>query len=175
MFNRFFAFLLLFILSLFILIILFLNFIFLKGSNPIFYQSRIGRNNIPFNIYKFKTINDDDVNYFGKFLRVSKLDELLQLFNILNGTMVFIGPRPELIDKAQSFANIFDNYNQRHLIKPGITGWAQIHFPDAKADDVALKLPLDIYYVKNKSIKLDLIIIRKTFYIILNRLFNDKT
>ena len=175
MFNKLFGFLLFIILLPFIILILILNYIILKGHNPIYSQIRIGKNNIPFNIYKFKTIIDGDSNYFGKFLRASKLDELLQLFNILNGTMVFIGPRPELIDKAQSFANIFDNYNLRHLIKPGITGWAQIHYPDAKADDVALKLPLDIYYVKNKSIKLDLIIIRKTFYIILNRLFNDKT
>lgn len=175
MLNRFFAFLLLFILSPFIILILFLNFIILKGSNPIFIQKRIGINNIPFNIYKFKTINHGDSNYFGKILRITKLDELLQLYNILNGTMSFIGPRPELIEIAQSFANVYDNYNERHLIKPGITGWAQIHFPDAKADDVALKLPLDIYYVLNKSIKLDLIIICKTIFIILNRLFNVKT
>ena len=175
MFNRLFAFLLFIILSPFIILILILNFIILKGQNPIFFQIRIGKNNIPFNIYKIKTINDNVSNGFGNILRKTKVDELLQLINILNGTMLFIGPRPELVDKVDEYQNRYTNYNLRHFVKPGITGWAQIHFPDAKADDVKLKLPLDIYYVTNKSLKLNIIIIYKTFFLILKRIFKVKT
>ena len=174
-FNRILAFILLLLLSPFIILILLINLISLKWDNPIFIQKRIGKNNIPFNIYKIKTINDNVSNDFGNILRNTKVDELLQLVNILNGTMSFIGPRPELVDKVDEYNILYTNYNLRHFVKPGITGWAQIHFPDAKATDVILKLPLDIYYVTNKSLKLNIIIIYKTLFLILKRIFNVKT
>jgi len=143
----------------------------------IFKQTRIGENMKPFKVYKFRSMKlhdpkkyskytldcDTRVTKFGKFIRKTRIDELPQLWNIFKGTMSFIGPRPEWDILAKDYAEQINYYNLRHLIKPGITGWAQVMFPYGESlDDAKRKLEYDLYYLKHQDLILDVLIVAKT-------------
>lgn len=165
-----------------ILIIVFLPIIILifiinktTPSKPaICRQKRIGKNDKPFILQKFRSMkecgngplwtekNDNRITAFGKFIRYTHLDELPQLFNILKGDISFIGPRPENNELVEMYKQL-PYYDIRHLIKPGLTGWAQINYkPSASIEEAKEKLQYDIYYIKNQSLFLDLLILIKT-------------
>ena len=149
-----------------------------ESKGPIiFKQTRIGENMKPFKVYKFRSMrlhdpnkyskytldNDARVTKFGKFMRKTRIDELPQLWNILKGTMSFVGPRPEWNILAKEYAEQINYYNLRHLIKPGITGWAQVMFPYGESlDDARKKLEYDLYYLKHQDLILDVLIVAKT-------------
>lgn len=180
MFQKLLA-IIIFFLFLPLLIIICLMIIFLDHANPIFKQIRIGKNGISFTIYKFRTMkgNDEDLfenNYqnvykkqksrittIGHFLRKTSLDELPQLINIINGTMVFIGPRPLLPIQIKA---VPEKYKIRELVLPGITGLAQVkgrrHLP------WRYQLRYDKFYVLHKSIFLNVRILLLTIKIILS-------
>jgi undecaprenyl phosphate N,N'-diacetylbacillosamine 1-phosphate transferase len=147
---------------------------------PIFKQKRPGLNNKIFTLYKFKTLYDASKNIpekkrqnnLGNFLRITGLDELPQLFNILENSMSLVGPRPLLLE----YLNKYSNYEKkRHLVKPGITGLAQVNpeLSGVKSWNKAIKL--DIYYTKNVSFFLDIQIFFKTIELILfkKKLYKD--
>lgn len=150
----------------------------LESKGPvIFKQMRIGENMRPFKVYKFRSMrlhdpekyskytldNDSRVTKFGKFIRKTRIDELPQLWNILKGTMSFVGPRPEWDILAKDYARQIHYYNLRHLIKPGITGWAQVMFPYGESlDDAKKKLEYDLYYLKHQDFILDVLVVAKT-------------
>jgi exopolysaccharide biosynthesis polyprenyl glycosylphosphotransferase len=152
----------------------------LNSSGPIIYkQTRVGKNNKNFTLYKFRSmradaekdgpkwkasgISDPRLTFIGKFLVKTHLDELPQLINVLKGEVSFVGPRPERPEFIQILEEKIPYYNIRHLVKPGITGWAQINYKyGASIEDTYEKLQYDIYYIKNRSIILDLGIILKT-------------
>ncbi len=152
-----------------------------KGG--LFYtQKRTGRNGIPFNIYKFRsmvtnaeadgakwaTVNDHRITPFGKFLRKSRLDEIPQFYNVLRGNMSLIGPRPERPEFVAELSGYFPFYETRHIVKPGITGWAQVSIAyGASKEDSLKKLQYDLYYIKHRSFFLDLRIIVKTLSTVL--------
>ena len=147
----------------------------LTSKGPAIYkQKRVGKNGIIFTLYKFRTMRhnssgslwtkpkDERITIFGRFLRFTHLDEIPQLFNIIRGNISFIGPRPERVELAEQYKK-FPHYEIRHVIKPGLTGWAQINYrPSASLEEAYEKLRYDIYYVKNRSIFLDFLIILKT-------------
>jgi len=164
------AFLGLLITSPIILITTVLLFIFNNG-NAFFIQKRPGKNGQLFNIIKFKTMNDkrdskdellpDHIRLtpFGKFVRKTSIDELPQLFNVLKGDISLIGPRPLLVEYLPLYN---EEQAKRHNVKPGITGWAQVNGRNAIAWEEKFKL--DIYYVNNISLLLDLKILFWTVY-----------
>jgi lipopolysaccharide/colanic/teichoic acid biosynthesis glycosyltransferase len=141
-----------------------------KGNNPFFCQRRPGKNGKVFNLIKFKTMTDDidsegnllsdekRLTKLGSFIRKTSLDEIPQLINILKTDMSFIGPRPLLVEYLPLYN---DEQKKRHLIKPGITGWAQVN--GRNAISWQKKLELDVWYVENISFLLDLKIIYLTF------------
>ncbi len=149
----------------------------------IFKQVRLGRAGKLFTILKFRTmkiegndylptsVGDSRVTRFGKFLRASRLDELPQFINIFRGYMSFIGPRPERPELAKELEKSIPYYMERHLLKPGITGWDQVsgeyHSPSVK--DTYKKLQFDLYYIKNISLFLDVSIFFKTIMTVLSR------
>lgn len=155
----------------------------LESKGPIIYsQERIGENNKPFNIYKFRSMrtdsekegpqwakeHDNRITKFGNIMRKTRIDELPQLYNVILGQMSFVGPRPE----RQFFINTLEKeipyYNLRHMVKPGITGWAQVKYPyGASIEDSYRKLQYDLYYIKNYSIMLDILIILDTVKIVI--------
>lgn len=146
-----------------------------KG-NVFFTQERIGENSNPFIIYKIRTMSDILLNdgsvekritKVGKFLRLTKIDELPQLANIFKGEMSLIGPRPERYEYVEEAVNENAFFNLRHLIKPGLTGWAQVHLPKATPKDNLKKLEFDLYYIKHYSVLLDCEIILRTIRIVL--------
>ena len=144
----------------------------LESPGPAFYkQTRIGLRNRPFSIYKLRSMrldaekggaqwaskNDNRILRVGKILRKTRMDEVPQFWNILKGDMAFIGPRPERPEFVDSLAEAIPYYRQRHLVKPGLTGWAQINVDyGASVDDAREKLRYDLYYVKEASLKFDL-------------------
>lgn len=148
------------------------------GRPIVFKQIRTGQNNKPFKLYKLRSMvvdaekngaqwakpGDARVTKIGKFLRKTRLDELPQLINIIRGEMSLVGPRPErpeMIEK-QLAPNI-PFYNLRHLVKPGVTGWAQVTFRYGfSQEDSKEKLQYDLFYVKNRSIWLDILVVLKT-------------
>ncbi|MBU6500585.1 MAG: sugar transferase [Patescibacteria group bacterium] len=155
----------------------------LSSPGPVIYkQQRVGRHGRGFTFYKFRTMHalaadgsaetkgaewakqgDSRTTAFGKFLRHTHLDELPQLWNIIKGNLSFVGPRPERPEFVKVLEEKIPYYEIRHLVKPGVTGWAQIHHrADLSEDDVVEKLQYDIYYIKNRSPILDLAIILKT-------------
>lgn len=152
---------------------------------PVFYkQERVGKNEKIFQLIKFRTMkkdaekngarfassNDDRVTLTGRFLRNLYLDELPQLLNILKSDMSFVGPRPERPEFIKEFSQKLAFYNLRHLIKPGITGWAQLNYLYADSlETTKQKLSYDLYYLKNRSLVLDLLLIIKTLKNILLR------
>ena len=153
------------------------------NKGPLFYkQQRIGRNGFPFTIYKFRTMvvnaekdgakwaekNDYRITKFGKFLRKSRLDEIPQFYNIFKGNMSVIGPRPERPEFVVKLSDKFPFYETRHIIKPGLTGWAQVNYSYGASEDASLrKLQYDLYYIKHRSFFLDLRIIFKTLSTVL--------
>ena len=143
----------------------------------IFRQRRVGLHGRCFSIYKFRTMrvdaeangaqwaqpNDERATRVGRFLRKSRLDELPQLWNILHGDMSLVGPRPERPEFVEQLVEQVPHYRQRHLIKPGLTGWAQIHYRyGASVADAHRKLCYDLFYLKHRSIDLDVAIIIRT-------------
>lgn len=150
-----------------------------RGRGPIFYrQVRVGQNWQLFQVLKFRSMridaekdgvarwankNDDRVTCVGKFIRRTRIDELPQLLNVLRGDMSFVGPRPERPEFVEQFAERIPYYAERHRVKPGITGWAQVRYPyGASEKDTIEKLQYDLYYVKNYSLFLDMLILLQT-------------
>lgn len=143
----------------------------LESRGPVFYrQTRVGLHNRPFGIYKLRTMRtdaekngaqwaqkkDSRVTRIGKILRITRLDEIPQFLNILKGDMAFIGPRPERPEFVEQLAEQIPYYRQRHLVKPGLTGWAQIHADyGGTVEGVKQKLQFDLYYVKHASLEFD--------------------
>ncbi|MCL4153581.1 UNVERIFIED_CONTAM: hypothetical protein GTU68_034644 [Idotea baltica] len=112
--------------------------------------------------------NDARITPFGKILRMFRVDELPQIMSVINGDMLFIGPRPERKVFVRKLNEITPYYNIRHLVKPGVTGWAQVKYRYGEnLEDSIQKLEYDLYYIKNRTITLDLRIIFKTFTTIL--------
>ena len=154
------------------------------GERPIiFRQERIGRANQPFIAYKFRTMvtssseepgdiytrkNDPRVTRLGRWLRKLRLDELPQLYNVFRGEMSLIGPRAEWVRCAERYEEAIPFYHFRHLVKPGITGWAQVNYPYGESDEDAIeKLKYDLYYIRNYSLTLDAMIVLKTVHTML--------
>ena len=112
--------------------------------------------------------NDNRITRIGNFIRNTRLDELPQIYNILRGDMSFVGPRPERPEFIVDLADQIEYYNERHRIKPGLMGWAQLKYPyGASVEDARNKLKYDLYYAKNHSLLLDLVIVLQTVEIVL--------
>jgi len=146
------------------------------GAPVLFHQTRPGLNGRPFNLYKFRTMTDERdssgnllpdgqrLTQLGRFLRSTSLDELPQLFNVLKGEMSIVGPRP-LYMKYLSYYT--EHEQKRHTVRPGITGWAQIHGRNHLPWDE--RLALDAWYAENQTLRLDLEILAKTFWQVLRK------
>ncbi|CAN5137825.1 exopolysaccharide biosynthesis polyprenyl glycosylphosphotransferase [soil metagenome] len=163
-----------------VLLIPFVWFGNLAGNRGgLFYrQERIGKNAIPFEIVKFRTmphnselngpqwtdINDTRIPWFGRFLRRTRIDEFPQFYNIIRGEMSVIGPRPERPKFVKELSEMMPFYKTRHIVKPGLTGWAQVKANYGSSHDDSLeKLQYDLYYIKHRGLFLDLNILLKTF------------
>ena len=154
----------------------------LESPGPALYrQTRYGFNNRPFTVFKFRsmrhgdhrlgaglrqaTANDPRVTRVGRLLRRTSLDELPQLFNVLNGSMSLVGPRPHAVAHNEQYADIIAGYSARHRVRPGITGWAQVNGLRGEtetADKMRARVAYDIYYIENWSLLLDLRILLRT-------------
>jgi sugar transferase (PEP-CTERM system associated) len=151
----------------------------LESRGPLFYrQERVGKNGKPFNVFKFRSMrvdaeadgtpvwamaNDARVTNVGSVIRKLRIDEIPQFINILKGDMSFVGPRPERPHFVTQLATEIPYYEHRHLVAPGLTGWAQIKYPyGASVDDAIQKLQYDLYYIKNQSLTLDMVIVFET-------------
>jgi exopolysaccharide biosynthesis polyprenyl glycosylphosphotransferase len=156
--------------------------VWLEDRGPIFFrQSRIGKNRVPFRLVKLRTMREDPVDgdlytqpgdkritRIGRFLRNSRIDEFPQLWNVLRGDMSLIGPRAEWDRLVEDYERKISCYHFRHLVKPGITGWAQVNYPyGANLDDTLRKLEYDLYYIRHFSFRLDASIALKTIHIML--------
>lgn len=147
----------------------------LESKGPVlFWQTRVGRNGKPFKMVKFRSMyaenegehtarfageSDDRITRIGQFIRTYRIDELPQFWNVLKGEMSLIGPRPEQVDFVRSYRQSIPHYAQRHSVRPGITGWAQVrHGYAADDEETRRKLEHDLYYVKHLSPVLDLLI-----------------
>jgi sugar transferase (PEP-CTERM system associated) len=156
----------------------------LGSAGPVFYrQKRVGRRGVPFYCYKFRTMRedaeadtgatwatDDDprITKVGKFLRSSRLDEIPQLWCVLKGDMHFVGPRPERPEFVEWLSKEIPYYGVRHVVRPGITGWAQVQYKYGNTlEDAREKLQYDLFYIKNASLGLDLLIMFQTIKIVL--------
>lgn len=155
-----------------------------RGKGPIlFHQVRVGRNGRTFRVHKFRSMrtdaeadgvarwatkNDSRITRVGAFIRKTRLDELPQVFNVLLGEMSLVGPRPERPEFVEQLEKEIPFYAERHRVKPGLTGWAQLSYPyGATMEDARNKLEFDLYYVKNASAFLDLIILLETVEVVL--------
>jgi sugar transferase (PEP-CTERM system associated) len=158
----------------------------LESAGPILYrQTRVGLHGKPFTLLKFRSMamdaeeagkprwatqQDPRVTRVGSFIRPMRIDELPQLINVLRGEMSLVGPRPERPMFVEELARAIPFYRGRSYVKPGITGWAQVNFPyGASVEDARQKLSYDLYYVKNRSLLLDLFILLATIRVILFR------
>jgi exopolysaccharide biosynthesis polyprenyl glycosylphosphotransferase len=156
----------------------------LDSAGPIFYsQLRTGKNGRPFRVYKFRSMRrdaerlggaqwaqerDPRITRVGRWLRLTRVDELPQLWNVLRGDMSLIGPRPERPEFDTQLAEQIPYYDTRYRVKPGISGWAQVMYPyGASVDDAREKLAYDLYYLKNCSVYLDLVITLRTIQVVL--------
>lgn len=156
----------------------------LDSPGPVFFrQTRVGHLGRPFEAIKFRSMavgaekegepqwaqkNDPRVTRFGRFMRKIRIDEIPQLINLFKGEMSVVGPRPERPEFVKNLQRDIPFYNERHLVKPGLTGWAQINFQyGASTKDAFKKLRFDLFYIKNRSLPLDLGIILKTINIML--------
>ena len=151
-------------------------------GSVLYKQERVGLNNVPFTLLKFRSMKidaeilgprwaqqkDPRVTRVGYFIRRTRIDELPQLLNILRGEMSFIGPRPERQHFVEQLSQVIPNYQERSRVKPGLTGWAQVNYPyGASVEDARAKLSFDLYYVKNKNLLLDVLILLSTVRVIL--------
>ncbi len=151
----------------------------LSSPGPILYrQVRIGRDDVPFTVYKFRSMrvdaeagtgavwatpDDPRVTRVGRIIRMIRFDELPQLFNVLRGEMAIVGPRPERPEFVKALSEQIPYYRQRHCVRPGITGWAQINYKYGDSlEDVITKLEYDLFYIKNMSVSLDAYILFHT-------------
>ena len=150
---------------------------------PVFFrQYRMGHRGVPFRVVKFRTmqhadtsvvdpvtkLNDDRITRIGRVLRRFRVDELPQLWNVLKGEMSLIGPRPEAVELSRWYEQELPFYAYRHIVRPGITGWAQINQGHVAAlDDVLVKLHYDFYYIKNFSAWMDILIVMRTIWTIM--------
>jgi sugar transferase (PEP-CTERM system associated) len=151
----------------------------LDSRGPVIYkQKRVGRNNVPFYVYKFRTMRQDAeaktgptwagqddprITRVGRFLRASRLDEIPQLWCVLRGDMAFVGPRPERPEFVDWLTKEIPYYPVRHVVRPGITGWAQIRYKYGNTvEDAKQKLQYDLFYIKNVSLGLDILIMFQT-------------
>jgi lipopolysaccharide/colanic/teichoic acid biosynthesis glycosyltransferase len=158
--------------------------IYLNSPGPILYtQERSGRAGRRFKIIKFRSMvpdaeqegeaiwatqNDDRVTGVGKFLRLTRLDELPQLINVLKGEMSIVGPRPERPEFIDHLQEEIPFYRARLSVKPGLTGWAQVQYRyGSTVQDALIKLEYDLYYIKYRSLPLDLLIILRTIRVML--------
>jgi sugar transferase (PEP-CTERM system associated) len=160
--------------------------VLIKLTSPgpvLFRQRRVGERGREFTLIKFRTMcdnaeketgpvwaseNDPRITRLGALLRKIRIDEIPQLFNVLKGDMSFIGPRPERKEFVERLSEKIPYYGKRHFVKPGVTGWAQVKYPYGASDEDALeKLRYDLYYIKNYSFTLDLIIILETIKVVL--------
>jgi lipopolysaccharide/colanic/teichoic acid biosynthesis glycosyltransferase len=157
--------------------------LFEDGRPIIFKQQRVGKDGKSFTMYKFRTMRNvrvdqakfatqeqDRILKIGHIIRPYRLDELPQFFNVLKGEMSVVGPRPEQIDFVKEYSQEIPGYDFRHIVKPGITGWAQIRYKySASMEETKQKLSYDLYYVKNRTIFLDLKIMLHTLETIVFR------
>ncbi|WP_373487801.1 TIGR03013 family XrtA/PEP-CTERM system glycosyltransferase [Blastomonas sp.] len=164
-------------------ILLFALLVKLDSKGPAFFrQERVGLYGQPFQIIKLRSMrtdaevdgaqwaqkNDPRVTRMGRFIRKVRIDELPQAWSVLKGDMSFVGPRPERPEFVASLETQMRYYNERHMVKPGITGWAQINYPyGASVEDTRHKLEYDLYYAKNYTPFLDLLIILQTLRVVL--------
>jgi len=156
----------------------------LTSRGPVFFcQERTGQDGVPFKVIKFRTMrvdaekesgpvwaqkNDARVTSIGRFLRLSRIDEIPQFLNILAGQMSFVGPRPERPHFVEQLKQSIPFYPLRHTVKPGLTGWAQVRHPyGASIEDAQEKLRYDLYYIKNMGLLFDLSIMFRTIAVIL--------
>ncbi len=153
-------------------------FVLIKSTSkgPAFFsQLRVGQDGKSFLLYKYRTMTTDSssdtwahsgqkVTWIGRFLRASRLDELPQAFNIIKGDMSIVGPRPEQVNIVEQLREQIPYYDERHIVKPGLTGWAQLHVYASTVEETKRKLQYDLYYVKHRNIFFDLEIIIKTVY-----------
>lgn len=165
-----------------------LSAIAVRVSSPgvVFYsQRRVGKDGVPFTIHKFRSMRDDAeagtgavwstqndprVTPVGRFLRRTRLDELPQLWNVLKGDMSFVGPRPERPEFVADLTREIPFYGQRHVVRPGLTGWAQVrHRYGSSVDDAQEKLQYDLFYIKNRSMPFDIYIILETVKTVIMR------
>lgn len=166
------------------IILLFAIFVKLESRGPAFYrQKRVGRYGENFDLIKLRSMradaesdgkavwaaqNDDRVTRVGKFIRKVRIDELPQTWCVLKGDMSFVGPRPERPEFVADLENQLPYFAERHMVKPGITGWAQVNFPyGASIDDSRQKLEYDLYYAKNYTPFLDLLILLQTIRVVI--------
>lgn len=148
-----------------------------SGGKVFFSQERIGKNNKIINLVKFRSMSengDNKVTRVGKWLRKLRIDELPQLWNVFKGDMSLTGPRPEIPTLVKHYESEIPYYNVRHLVKPGLSGWAQLYHNDPPKividnDKTRCKLSYDLYYIKNRSVMLDLKIALKTIKTLLSR------
>jgi len=160
--------------------------IWMESGRPVLYrQIRVGENGRHFELVKFRSMRadaegdgvarwasqrDDRSTRVGRFIRMSRLDELPQLFNVLRGDMSFVGPRPERPHFVDMLSLEIRYYNVRHCVKPGLTGWAQLRYPyGASVRDAEEKLTFDLFYVKNQGLVFDLMILLQTVEVVLFR------
>lgn len=156
--------------------------VWLQDWGPIFFtQNRIGKNRVPFCLYKLRSMrqsgpggdqytqqDDKRVTSVGRFLRATRIDEFPQLWNVLRGDMSLIGPRAEWDLLVANYEKEIPCYHFRHLVKPGITGWAQVNYPyGANIEDTMRKLEYDLYYIRHFSFLLDASIVLKTIHVML--------
>ncbi|QYU67753.1 exopolysaccharide biosynthesis polyprenyl glycosylphosphotransferase [Leptolyngbya sp. 15MV] len=156
----------------------------IDSPGPIFYrQARVGRGNRVFQCYKFRSMrtdaevagqavwaskDDKRVTRVGRWLRLTRIDEIPQVINVLRGDMHFVGPRPERPEFVEKLGLQIAHYHDRAAVKPGITGWAQVNYPyGASIEDARMKLSYDLYYVRRRSLFLDLLILVSTVRVIL--------
>jgi lipopolysaccharide/colanic/teichoic acid biosynthesis glycosyltransferase len=156
----------------------------LESGFPVLYrQQRVGRNGKPIVIWKFRSMHrdaeadgnarwaqpgDPRITRVGRFIRKTRIDELPQLFNVLKGDLSIIGPRPERPEFVAGLAREIPFYNARHSVKPGVTGWAQVRYAyGASTFDAKKKLEYDLYYVKNHTLLLDVLILLETIRVVL--------
>lgn len=153
-----------------------------NGASVFYKQTRVGKDGEPFSIYKFRSMgidaekngaqwadkNDVRVTRVGGFIRKYRLDELPQLYNIFRGDMSFVGPRPERPEFVDKLVHEVPFYSQRHNVKPGLAGWAQLNYPyGASVEDAMEKLKYDLYYVKHQSFLLDILVLVRTVEVVL--------
>ena len=159
--------------------------ILMEDSGPVLYkQERVGLNGCSFNILKFRSMRtdaevhgpvwasqrDSRITFVGRFIRLTHIDELPQVFNILRGEMSFIGPRPERPHFVAKLEKELPLYRYRNLVKPGLTGWAQVMYPyGASVEDAKSKLSYDLYYIKHRSLMLNIKILFATAWVVIMR------